>query len=367
MNTAELKFWRRFIDDGIGVWKGTKRTFISFLKKLNKETNKYGINFPIEEAQFGKTVNYLDVTFYIDENNQIQFKGYTKPTDAKRYLRPQSFHPKTVFKAVPYSQMLRTLERNSTEETKKTGMETLKKDFEKSGYSRNELLKIEERLSTQPNEVTQTNESGETITFPLFFFDGLNEFKKIIHDSKPDLQQLIGDTKITMAVKKNPSIGNRNIRNRSLSEKQTLLPNQKCNAPNCLQCPLVNTSNTSTVNNIKIPSGKTLNCKSRNVIYLWQCLLCRQAKRNEDDSYFGRTIQKSHERTNTHRRCFCDKKWESSALSMHARSVHGDLFDLKNFQISLVKKCSPQRIRREEFKYIDKFKTRTLGMNRYKN
>ena len=65
------------------------------------------------------------------------------------------------------------------EDTKKTGMETLKKDFEKSGYSRNELLKIEERLSTQPNEETRPNESGETITFPLFFFDGLNEFKKI--------------------------------------------------------------------------------------------------------------------------------------------------------------------------------------------
>ena len=76
--------------------------------------------------------------------------------------------------------MLRTLERNSTEDMKKTGMETLKKDFEKSGYSRNELLKIEERLSTQPNEETQPNESEETITFPLFFFDGLNEFKKII-------------------------------------------------------------------------------------------------------------------------------------------------------------------------------------------
>ena len=99
------------------------------------------------------------------------------------------------------------------------------------------------------------------------------------------------------------------------------------------------------------------------VVYLWQCILCK-----EENSYFGRTIQKAHERTNTHRGCFNDPtKWENSALSMHARSVHGENFNLNNFKITLVKKCSPQRIRRVEFKYIDKYRTRTRGINRYKN
>ena len=106
-----------------------------------------------------------------------------------------------------------------------------------------------------------------------------------------------------------------------------------------------------------------MNCKSRNVIYLWQCKLCRKG-----DSYFGRTVQKSHKRTNTHRGCFRDStKSEDSALSLHARKVHGENFDLKNFEISLIKKVSPQRIRRDEFKYIDKYQTRIFGMNRYKN
>ena len=68
-------------------------------------------------------------------------------------------------------------------------------------------------------------------------------------------------------------------------------------------------------------------CKSRNVLYLWQCLLCE-----EEDSYIGRTIQKSHERTNTHRGCFTDEKWESSALSMHSKSVHANEFNLKHFR-----------------------------------
>ena len=50
MNSSEQRFWKRFIDDGLGIWKGTKRTFINFLTKLNRETNKYGINFPIDDA-----------------------------------------------------------------------------------------------------------------------------------------------------------------------------------------------------------------------------------------------------------------------------------------------------------------------------
>ena len=165
-----------------------------------------------------------------------------------------------------------------------------------------------------------------------------------------------------MAIKKNPSIGNTVVKNKSLSSDEKEFENQKCGAQNCLQCPLVNTSNTTTINNLRVNASKKLNCKSRNIIYFWQCKICQ-----EENGYFGRTIQKSHERTNTHRRCFSEEKWEDSALSMHSRTVHENHFSLSDFKITLVKKCSPQNIRRTEFKYIDKYRTRTRGINRYKN
>ena len=203
----------------------------------------------------------------------------------------------------------------------------------------------------------------DTITFPVHFFEELKDFRNILKDSETDIQTLIGDTRIVMAIKKNPSIGTTVVKNKDLCSVQLRLENQKCNAQNCQQCPLINTSDQITVNNMTVRKQKNLNCKSRNVLYLWQCQLCI-----EDESYIGRTIQKSHERTNTHRSCFTDEnKWESSALSMHAKSVHPNYFDLSYFKITLLKKISPQRIRREEFKLIDKFKTRTLGINRYKN
>ena len=52
---------------------------------------------------------------------------------------------------------------------------------------------------------------------------------------------------------------------------------------------------------------------------------------------------------------------------MHANDCHQNDFTLDSFKISVVKKVSPQQLRREEFKYIDKFKTVPKGLNRYKS
>ena len=258
--------------------------------------------------------------------------------------------------------MMRTIERNSSDITMKEEMTKMIDDFVKSGYNMEKLKEIETKAHEKFNTNRNTTEE-DTITFPIFFFSGIKEFKQIIYDARNDLQQAIGDTKVIMAVKKNPSIGNAVVQNKQLSTETKLLADQKCHGPGCLQCPLVNTNNEISVNNVQVNSSKTLNCKSRNVIYLWQCQIC-----DRENGYFGRTIQKAHERTNTHRQCFSDEgKWENSALSKHSRAVHQEQFNLSDFRITLVKKCSPQRIRREEFKHIDKYRTRTRGINRYKN
>ena len=194
-------------------------------------------------------------------------------------------------------------------------MKKMIEDFRRSGYDMNELLRIKVKALEHFNNPT-TKSQSETITFPVHHFEGLNDFRKILRDSERDIQTLIGDTRIVVAIKKNRSIGNTVVRNKELCTKQIELENQKCNAQNCQQCPLVNTSNTITINDMRVRKQKNLNCKSRNILYLWQCLLCE-----EEDSYIGRTIQKSYERTSTHRGCFTGEKWESSALSMHSKSM----------------------------------------------
>ena len=169
-----IRFWNRFIDDCIGVWRGTRRSFDNFVKQLNIKTMKFGVKFPVKEVQFGKSVHFLDLNVYLDDDNTIQYRGYIKPTDTKRYLNPKSFHPRFVFDSIPFSQLLRTLRNNSKEETKHVEIEQCVKDFTNSGYNPNELIKLKEKASAKVSN-NSTTEKENSLVFPVHFFkDSLN-------------------------------------------------------------------------------------------------------------------------------------------------------------------------------------------------
>ena len=152
------------------------------------------------------------------------------------------------------------------------------------------------------------------------------------------------------------SIGNSIVRNKQLGQQQTAVLSQKCNGRGCRQCPLVNEERSLTVNGNVVKIPQNLNCKTRNIIYMWICKLC-----GEKEVYFGRSIQECHDRTSGHRSSFTEEKWDKSALAMHARDVHQTMFSLDIFSVAVIKEVSPQRLRREEYKFIDKYRTNSLG------
>ena len=135
------------------------------------ETMKYGIKFPLNEVQFGKSVHFLDLCIP-RRYNRIHYHGYTKPTDAKRYLNPTSFHPKSIFQSIPFSQMLRTLRNNSKEETRTLELNQCIKHFENSGYSTDNLNQIKERAITKSTTINETiHKEADTLIFPVHYFE----------------------------------------------------------------------------------------------------------------------------------------------------------------------------------------------------
>ena len=91
------------------------------------------------------------------------------------------------------------------------------------------------------------------------------------------IKQLIGETKVMFAMKKGTSIGNSLVQNKAICLKSyTDSSNQKCGAPGCLQCPLVNLEHRLTINKTNISIPTSLNCKSRSVVYLWKCSCVKQ-------------------------------------------------------------------------------------------
>ena len=358
-----IRLWKRFIDDCIGIWRGSRRSFDIFVRQLNAHTMKYGIRFPVDEIQFGKSVHVLDLCTYLDENNVIHHRGYIKPTDSQRYLNPSSFHPQSVFNSVPFLQMLRVIRNNSKEETRNIELDQCIQTFTNSGYDARQLIKLKEKALNRTHiHNTQDNNTDDTLVFPVHYFDGVAEFKSVVKSLNKEIQELIGDTRIMFAMRKNSSIGNTLVRNKHLSSCDITTESQKCNGRGCRQCPLTIEEQSLVVNGCTVKIPRTLNCKTRNIIYMWICKLC-----GEREVYFGRTTQECHDRTSGHRACFSDGKFENSAMSMHAKDVHQTRFSLDIFSVAVVKKVSPQRLRREEFKFIDKFQTKTLGLNRYKS
>ena len=377
-----ILFWKRFIDDVFGVWRGTLRQFNLFVQKLNMLAKPFGIQFG--DQQVGRSVNYLDVTLYLDDQNQIQYKLFTKETDARLYLKTNSFHPPHVFKSVVYSQMIRVIRRNSKDVTCVQDLEKLKSDLARSGHSMEMMEELEPKATQRAIEMdmfggqekNRKSETSNKLIFSVKYFKELEELRKFVNSVEPDIKQLCGtDLQITFAIRKQQSIGNVIVRNRTLSETKPEATteigsrSQKCGKARCKTCPLLFESHENiTVNGEPLLLDFSLNCSDKNIIYIAQCTICSSlGQKLKDDTYFGQTMTPMHIRMNGHRSKFViDERllFEKSALSMHCFLAHKSQFSMEFFKLGIVKKVRPVDLDREEEKLIQKFRTNICGLNR---
>ena len=374
-NWSLIDLWKRFIDDVFGVWMGSVRQFNLFVDLLNKLAEPFGIKFA--DQQIGKSVNFLDLTLTLDPENQIQYRLFRKETDARNYLRTDSFHPHHVFNSVAFSQMIRIIERNSQDHTCVEDLGELKEDLTKCGHSASKLEEIEPkavcRVLENSGGARRTTESKkqDSLVFSVQHSQDNNELKKLIHDLEPDIKRLCGDIRIIFATRKHPSVGNRIVKNRQLGKQHPPVTpqktSQKCYGPGCKTCPVLFDFNTRiSVNGLELQLDRSLTCKDKHVIYVAQCQLCSQEDGRED-TYFGQTLTPFHTRLNGHRNKFVidDRAlYEHSALSMHCYTEHRHNFSFETFKFGIVKKTKPILLDREESRFCTKFKTNVWGLNR---
>ena len=97
------KWWKRFVDDVFGVWKGTKEEFLEFIKICNEHEERIKVTYDVceEEAIF------LDVKVVRLEGGRVKTELYVKPTDRTRYLHKDSDHPRHVKEGIAKGQSRR--------------------------------------------------------------------------------------------------------------------------------------------------------------------------------------------------------------------------------------------------------------------
>ena len=158
-----LKLFKRFVDDIFTLWLGTRRQFDSFVARLNQLCGAFGISFG--DWSFGSSINFLDVTLFVDDDGFIQYRLFKKPTDSRLYLKSNSFRPSHVFDSVAFSQIKRVMRRNSTPEFAEEDVSDLIEDLVKCGYQREKLINLVAKLNREDG--TENTKSMSTSTLVL--------------------------------------------------------------------------------------------------------------------------------------------------------------------------------------------------------
>ena len=84
------KWWKRFVDDFIGVWNGSKEEFDRFVEICNGHEPRIKVTYDICERE----AIFLDVKVTTLEEGALKTELYVKPTDRTRYLHKDSDHPR---------------------------------------------------------------------------------------------------------------------------------------------------------------------------------------------------------------------------------------------------------------------------------
>jgi hypothetical protein len=104
-----LALYKRYIDDGIGIWIGPTNLWTEFQVWVNSFGSLRWIF-----TELTREINYLDITIRLDDKNTIRTTLFEKPLNLYLYLPPHSAHPPGVLTGLIYG-MIRRVYRLTTD------------------------------------------------------------------------------------------------------------------------------------------------------------------------------------------------------------------------------------------------------------
>jgi hypothetical protein len=106
----ELIYLGRYIDDLIGIWKGTPSDIPLAFKDTVDDSLKLTYVFG------GNKLEALDLLISLEPDGTLYTSLFRKPTDGHQFLHYESAHPPSLKRSLPFSQMLR-LKRNCSRDS----------------------------------------------------------------------------------------------------------------------------------------------------------------------------------------------------------------------------------------------------------
>ena len=126
--------WKRYIDDILCIWVGTRSELESFLDRLNKAHRTLKFTWSISDER----VEFLDLNLFkggrFNTTNHLDMSTHFKKTNTFQYLHFSSSHPRGVFKGLVNGEATRFLRSNTDAHTYYSTLHTFREHLLLRGY-----------------------------------------------------------------------------------------------------------------------------------------------------------------------------------------------------------------------------------------
>ncbi|KAJ8032973.1 Zonadhesin [Holothuria leucospilota] len=307
------QIWLRFIDDIFMIWPHAEDNLKIFVENINSFHPT--IKFTSDSSRV--SVHFLDTTVTI-ENGSLKTDLFNKPTDKHNYLLPSSCHPPHCTKNIPYSQALRIKRICSSETDFEIRIKELSSHLRNRQYLRGSIEYAVKKARDTPRSETLTYKTRQSNSnrVPLVteYHSGLPPLAKFIQKHLPILQSTVCLKSIfpdpsVVAFSRPPNLRDILVRAKFQDKASVEANNENfgcspCPAK-CKTCALVDSTKQfqSYQTARTFQSRQSINCLSRNVIYLIYCNLC-------GTQYVGESKNSLRMRMTQHRSAIKTKKVE---------------------------------------------------------
>lgn len=323
-----LLLYKRYIDDVMILWEGTKESFNKFLESMNM--NKYNLKFTAEYSL--ATVNYLDLTLF-KQGDHISTKTFFKETDRNAYVPTHSCHHPQWIGAVPKGQYMRIRRNCANILDYFTQAAILTTRFREKGYPAHILTKLVSQVANMDRQSLLVPKPKKEYKGDCAFISGFHrQYKTVEGIFKKFWPILLKDKDLQSSLPNKPKF----IYRRAPTLRNRLAPNvpdppgkpptfldgsgfhycTRCNACKITRKPGTKKKKTqfqSIVTQQQFDIKPLITCDSDHVTYVLECPCSLQ--------YVGRTTRQLKVRINEHLTNI-KKGYPNHSVSRHFKLYH---------------------------------------------
>ena len=376
--------WLRFIDDCLFWWTGTPGDLLIFINFVNNFHPD--IKFTCDYSFATKSVEFLDLVIFVDEDGFIQTDLHTKQNAKNSYLLPTSNHPGHICRNIPYSLAFRIMRNCSKKELCEKRFEELSVKLVDRGYRKRVVEQAIKKVRDLKREdilkkVDREDKNKSRVRAVIRFDRRLPNICSIL---RKNWQTMIGyDSRMLKIFPEPPMVcftRGKNLREEVCKAK---LPParmgrpiengfRRCSRAKCRLCPYTNLRHGQVLKSVTIsntgeelPIKGSITCTTSNIIYVGTC-----AKGDKTcptrPQYCGETGKSAEERFCGHRNSIIQACQDNTTLPVgeHFRGVRHCLPD---FVFTPVEKITSRNVfvrKAREKMIINKYDLIDRGLNK---